>query len=179
MYQGLAASTRHTYSCTQQKFINFCVMIGHISSSSSPCSATELTLCRFATFLAYSLQHCSIKVHLSAVRSLHVDQGFPDPLENYLWLIRVVRGIKHSQVSLPANPRLPISSNILCIIHSALDFNSLDDHMFWAACLLAYFGFLRSAEFTFPSLSAFNPSRHLSVCVILMWMFLLIRLKFC
>ena len=36
-------------------------------------------------------------------------------------------------------------------------------YQFWAACLLAYFGFLRSAEFTVPSLSAFNPSRHLSV----------------
>ena len=90
-------------------------------------------------------------------------KGFPDPLENCLRLQRVVRGIKHSQGSLPANPRLPLSSNILRMIHSALDLNSFDDHMFWAACLLAYFGFLRSAEFNVPSLSAFDPSRHLSV----------------
>ena len=55
-----------------------------------------------------------------------------------------------------------ISSNIFRIIYSALDLNSFDDPMFWAACLLAYFGFLRSAEFTIPSLSAFNHSRHLS-----------------
>ena len=163
MYQGLAASTRRTYSSAQLKFINFCVMIGHVSSSGSPCPATEWTLCLFATFLANSLRHSSIKVYLSAVRSLHVDKGFPDPLENCLRLQRVVRGIKRSQGSLPANPRLPISSNILRIIHSALDLTSFDDHMFWAACLLAYFGFLRSAEFTVPSLSAFDPSRHLSV----------------
>ena len=163
MYQGLAASTCRTYSCAQQKFINFCVMIGHVSYSGSPCSATEWTLCLFATFLADSLRHCSIKVYLSAVRSLHADQGFPDPLENCLRLQRVVSGIKGSQGSLPANPHLPISSNILRIIHLALDLNSFDDHMFWATCLLAYFGFLRSAEFTIPSLSAFDPSRHLSV----------------
>ena len=108
MYQGLAASTRRTYSCAQQKFINFCVMIGHVSSSGSPCPATEWTLCLFATFLADSLRHSSIKVYLSAVRSLHVDKGFPDPLENCLRLQRVVRGIKRSQGSLPANPRLPV-----------------------------------------------------------------------
>ena len=163
MYQGLAASTRRTYSCAQQKFINFCIMIGHVSSSSSPCPATEWTLCLFATFLPDSLRHSSIKEYLSAVQYLHVYQGFPDPLENCLRLQRVVRGIKHSQGSLPANPRLPLSSNILRMIHSALDLNSFDDHMFWAACLLAYFGFLRSAEFNVPSLSAFDPSRHLSV----------------
>ena len=35
--------------------------------------------------------------------------------------------------------------------------------MFWAATTLAYFGFLRSAEFPVPSLSAFNPDIHLTV----------------
>ena len=111
-YQGLAASTRRTSSSALQTFINFCVMIRYVNSSSSPYSATEWTLCLFATFLADSLRHTSIKVYLSAVWSLHVDQRFPDPLENCLRLQRVVRGIKRSQGSLPANSRLPISSNI-------------------------------------------------------------------
>ena len=163
MYQGLASSTRRTYSCAQEKFVNFCIMTGHLSPYGSPCPASEWTLCLFATFLADSLRHSSIKVYLSAVRSLHVDQGFPDPLENCLRLQRVVRGIKRSQGALPSRPRLPVSSNILRIIYSAIDLKSFDDVMFWAACLLAYFGFLRSAEFTVPSLSAFNPSVHLSV----------------
>ena len=35
--------------------------------------------------------------------------------------------------------------------------------MFWVACTLAYFGFLRSSEFTVSLLSAFNPSCHLQV----------------
>ena len=102
-------------------------------------------------------------MYLSAVRSLHVDQGFPDPLENCLWPQRVVTGIKRSQGALSSRPRLPVSSNILRIIYSALDLNSFDDVMSWAACLLAYFGFLRSAEFNVPSLSAYNASIHLSM----------------
>jgi len=32
-----------------------------------------------------------------------------------------------------------LSSNILCLIYSAFDFNFFDDVVFWAACLLAYF----------------------------------------
>ena len=138
-------------------------MTGHLSPYGSPCPALEWTLCLFATYLADSLRHSSIKVYLSAMCSLHVDQGFPDPLENCLRLQRVVRGIKRSQGALPSRPRPPVSSNILRIIYSALDLNFFDDVMFWAACLLTYFGFLRSAEFTVPSSSAFNPSVHLSL----------------
>ena len=75
----------------------------------------------------------------------------------------MVREIKHSQGALPSRPRLPVSNNILHLIYSALDLKYFDDVMFLAACLLAYFGFLPSAEFHVPSLSAFNPSVHLSV----------------
>ena len=35
--------------------------------------------------------------------------------------------------------------------------------MFWAACNLAYFGFLRSAEFMVPNLASYVPAIHLGV----------------
>ena len=37
-------------------------------------------------FLANSVQHSTIMVYLPAVRSLHIDQGFPDPLVDCLCL---------------------------------------------------------------------------------------------
>ena len=122
----------------------------------------EWTLCLFATFLADSIQHSSIKVYLSAVRSLHIEQGFPDPLLNCLRLQRVVRGIKRSQGS-TSSQRLPVTDSIMLVIFRSLDLNLPDHCMFWAACTLEYFEFLRSAEFTVPNLSSFTPGVHLEV----------------
>ena len=104
----------------------------------------------------------SIKVYLSAVRALHVELGYADPLSNCLRLERVVRGIKRVQGVNPSL-RLPVTNDIMLIIHSHLDTGLVDHSMFWAACCLAYFGFLRSSEFTVPSLKDFNPATHLSV----------------
>ena len=86
--QGLAPSTRKAYASGQRKFVEFCRQAGKLHSNGSPCPADEWTLCLFVSFLADSIQHSSIKVSLSAVRSLHIEQGFPDPLLNCLRLQR-------------------------------------------------------------------------------------------
>ena len=45
----------------------------------------------FASLLADNLNYSSIKVYLSAVRSLHIDHGLPDPLVNCLRSQRLLR----------------------------------------------------------------------------------------
>lgn len=160
---GLAASTHRTYSSGQSRFISFCTQLGVLHPNGSPCPADEWTLCLFATFLAQSIRHSSIKVYLSAVRSLHIDLGFSDPLVNCLRLQRVVRGIKRVQGDSSANSRLPVTDTIMLVIYQALNMSIPDHLMFWSACTLAYFGFLRSSEFTVPSLSTFSPEIHLAL----------------
>jgi len=160
--QGLAPSTRRSYTSAQSKFISFCRQLGKLHPSGSPCPADEWTLCLFVTFLARTIQHSSIKVYLSGVRALHIEQGFPDPLMNCLRLQRVVRGIKRCQGS-PSSSRLPITDDLMLVIWRSLDLCLPDHCMFWAACSLGYFGFLRASEFTVPNLSSFSSSLHLGV----------------
>ena len=150
LVQGLASSTRNSYASGQRKFLEFCRQLGKIHPSGSPCPVEEWTLCLFATFLANTVQYSTIKVYLSAVRSLYIDQGFPDPLVDCLRLQRVLRGVKRTQGD-ASSQRLPITDNVMIIIFKALDVNMPDHCMFWATCCLAYFAFLRSAEFTVPN----------------------------
>ena len=160
--QGLAQSTQKSYASGQRRFIAFCRQAGKLHPDGSPCPVEEWTLCLFVSFLADSIQHASIKVYLSAIRSLHIEQGFPDPLLNCLRLQQVMRGIKRFQGS-PVAARLPITDSLMMVIRQSLNVTLHDHCMFWAACTLAYFGFLRSAEFTVPNLASFSSAIHLSV----------------
>ena len=97
--------------------------------------ADEQSLMRFASLLADNRHHSSIKVYLSAVRSLHIDNGLPDPLVNSLQLQRLLRGIKRLQGSFPPS-RLPITVDLLQIIQRSLDLTVYDHVMLWVACCL-------------------------------------------
>ena len=160
--QGLAPSTRRSYASAQAQFISVCRQLGKLHPSGLPCPADEWTLCLFVTFLARTIKHSSIKVYLSGVRALHIDHGFPDPLINCLRLQRVVRGIKRCQGS-SSSSRLPITDDLMLVIWQSLDLHLPDHCMFWAACSLGYFGFLRASEFTVPNLPSFSSSLHLGV----------------
>ena len=70
--------------------------------------------------LANTVQHSTIKIYLSAVRSLHIEQGFTDPLVDCLHLPRVLRGIKRTQGD-TSSLYLPVTDDIMMLIFRALD----------------------------------------------------------
>ena len=110
------------------------------------------------------LAHTSIKVYLSAVRSLHVAAGQHKEFAQQLTprLQQVLTGVKKE--SAPRRPRLPITLEIMRKLKSILlkQPNDHDNILMWAACCLAFFGFLRCGEFTMPAKGAFDVEVHLT-----------------
>ena len=75
------------YASAQRRFLDFCAQDNSLSPSGSALPASEDMLIRFCCHLADTLHHSSIKVYLSAIRSLQIEDGC-------LRLQRVLRAIK-------------------------------------------------------------------------------------
>ena len=98
------------------------------------------------------------------VRNLHIRRGLGDPLPGALCLNLVLKGIRRTKAS-PPKVKLPVTPLALYRLRRVLLSKPTDPDkaMIWAACCVGFVGFLRTAEFTVPSSSKFDPSVHLTV----------------
>ena len=135
---------------------------------SSPFPVLEHLLCCFAAFLAdQGLAPQTGHSYLSAVRSMQISLGLPDPRDKSSLpaLKRVQAGIKRARLEkgTQSSIRLPITGTILNRIRLALD-NSCHPHKvpLWAIAATAFFGFFRLGELLPESSRTFNPSTSLS-----------------
>ena len=124
----------------------------------------QSTLCLYVTYLARSLSFKSIKLYLCAVKQYALAHGFRDRLPK---LHFTLRGIKR-KLGATGNrkPRMPVTIVLLKQIKSYImstSPNLVDQRMLWAASTLAFFGFLRSSEYTSPSKSKYHKSSTLQL----------------
>ena len=162
IFKSIATSTRRTYSTGERHFIQFCLSHKLISPQHPFLPAHESTLIHFVTHLSNTVSYGTIKVYLAAINNLHIEFGCPLDLSAMPVLHKTLRGIKLSHGT-AKKARYPITSSVLHRIHSKLQpFQSpdVDSSMLWAAFTLAFFGFLRSSEFTCNG--NFDPQSHLA-----------------
>ena len=134
----------------------------------TPFPVTEYLLCGFSAYLAdQGLTPQTGVSYLSAVRSMQISLGLPDPRDesSLPYLKRVQAGIRRAQLNkaVPSRVRLPVTASLLEQIRVALDDSTyLHKMVVWAVACVAFFGFFRLGELLLDSPLAFNSATCLA-----------------
>ena len=157
---GVAVSTERSYHTEQASYQPNLLSVGEGQGSVPTC---ELVLCQFVSFLAKEgLKHCTIKAYLSAVRFLHTEQEVGNPFKPTLYLLDyVLKGVKVVRVTKGRSDKGK-SSNIPQPVEEDQGSRETlatdpDVVTLWAACCLAFFGFLKSGRCCFLATKHTNP----------------------
>ena len=79
------------------------------------CPASEHLLLMYVAHMKQKgLKHTTMQVYLAATRSLHIQQGYGNPLVNCLRLRRALKAVVNE--SSPAVQKLPITYDILTCV---------------------------------------------------------------
>lgn len=160
LHNSLSYTTRASYASAVRTFLCFCTMHNIEKCHNTLPIVTEDTLILFVCHCATNLKlsYKTIKLYLCGIRNHYIESLGINPLVTgqgtpFLCLTQVMRGIKKSHPT-TGRPRLPITIDILARMCHALRcgiFGNYIDSLMEACCTMAFFGFLRCGEFTYPS----------------------------
>ena len=133
-----AESTKATYRSCLKAYLRFCLYFGL-----QPVPASKISVLAYLAYLARSLKPSSIPNYLNVVRLVHLEAGFPNPLQD--WEVSLIRKGIHRCHGQPPKQKLPITPQILEAIHNHLNPADSLDRAFWCACLIGFYAFLRKS----------------------------------
>ena len=138
--QVFAETTRKTYATHLKTYLKFCEM-----AELQPVPISSKNLACYAAHLASKLSYNSMRQYLNIVRILHEDANLPNPFQDNWLFTSLFKGIRRALGS-ACKPKLPITVPLLRQMYHKLDFSLPRDVVFWAACLIAFFSFLRKSH---------------------------------
>lgn len=165
MLNAIAPSTRRAYNTgwtCYQKYL----LLSNVCQGAGTLPVSEELLMTFAAhcFHDLHLSYGTIKLYICGVRFHVILSGLPNPFTDPPSLDRlhlVLKGIKRTGTG-PHSTRLPITIEILRALSTRLRtglFSPYTNLMMETVCVIAFFGFLRCAEFT--CYVTFDPSSNL------------------
>ena len=131
-YRGhtFAQSTAATFNSQLRAYFRFCLYFRY---RPVPCSSHHFL--RYVVFSDRTLAASNIPCYLNLVRIVHLQCGFPNPLQELLFKFQkdlLIRGITllHGDFG---HQKLPITQDILHKLHGNLDLTNSMNATFWAA----------------------------------------------
>ena len=119
--------------------------------------ASQETITLYAAYLARRLKPPSVRQYLNIVRIMHLEAGLENPMKDSWYVASTLKGIDRV-LGTPVNRKTPITPEILFKIKRRLEAAVTFDFVFWAACLLMFFGLFRKSNLF--ARGEFNPTRQ-------------------
>ncbi|XP_070174231.1 uncharacterized protein [Littorina saxatilis] len=150
-FRGLtfAENTVKTYQTHLTAYLDFCKQLGI-----PPVPVSEREVALFAAFLARRMKPSSVKQYINIVRILHLEAGFGHPFEQSWSVKTTLRGIDREK-GCQVMRKAPITPGMLLDIKRQLNLALPSDALFWAACMVMFFGLLRKSNL-------FEPGKQLT-----------------
>ena len=151
---AISSSTSTTYRSAWNSYQSFC-----LSACVFPFPLNQFILLFYVTFLARRVCYATIKVYLAAIQYKSNLFGYTSHIADMHQLFYLLRGVRRLQGSSRRRPRrCPVTINHLRLLFNYIqlaNLHSTDKSMLCSAVTLAFFGMLRSAEYTSPTSSNF------------------------
>ena len=117
-------------------FFFFCFYLDLVALPAAPS-----TLCYFAELMSLTVSYGHIKNLLSSIKYLHAAYNLPYPANDF-GLDATLQGLKRRLAKTPFQV-LPITPDILRLMHSCLDMRKKADLALWCSFLVAFFCLFR------------------------------------